>query len=945
MGNPDKDKKGTPGADDDPGAESPTVGDTLDADRTTMVFPPEIPDFLRGDSGEIRRDLPGGGLFSPPDGTGSGGRGVLSAHEMSSMPPSSGAPSSAPPPAPPSALKSAPLLAEFHHLILDGRTFHEHVETMDEFFREGAYPHYWSQFELMRRYSVLAGLPGGEEFAGILASDPPAAKEDDLSHGGEDEETDLGAEFDIMEAVRGRIKVGSAIAERFDIKYVLRNIHREALFSSRPPQEHEEAEEAKRKLWETVQQQWTTICRDPSSKYFFTGVLGFGNGSFGPDTALKCPRVLKAADLPSLGVDPQTDDEYLAEILRFRTLFLLITRKAFDSESPDDHRTIPYYRVGYLFAQIAALLSEKLGKRLNGTQRDIRSNIPNVENKPYANKTTATRERMRDGTVCSMDEFCVYAPSLLLFPEGTDPSVVDSYIKCNLSLIFPDNSKRGGDSFGTGRSACCVQEDFITMDLMILADRFGLLEKEEYKKVFNALHLYRKMQYIKHFHYDPDSSRDPDKTRRSLMDLLHRMSYKRQGRQISVASLGHGDMVLENLMMETGKVSKISAVDIDIHAKFDETEERVSHDGLVKETIVGVLDKVERSPGADDQSAVQDGHIYKESPDVRKKIMDSLDTSDLVVAGDVLHETSDPYAYVRDLWDKVAPGGILYITEPVHCQVVDQITDESVNHYDRTRWAASMLPLEDYFNIVAFLKIMGANIKAIGVVPGTFAGANDSYSRISIVLKKPADVQRKPGEYRGIDYELPYERSPEEWDQKLERVEDIFKVWPLSTIEDPKQRDRLLDTLNNNVRTCSMGELQTQGFGYNKNGEFNMKYGDVKREVIKWLIPLWEVYGYVADQGWHLDPGRAQCKAYERHTSAAMPYPIEKIEKSFGPLPKEILSKNHLAGEVRALEHLLRTSGYNGGTSAATVSTGDAGSSIEPLGVRAVLGQGWGGGL
>jgi len=858
-----------------------------------------------------------------------------------------------PPDLPPDIVfaKTRPLLGEYDDLVVDGQPFKEYVAVLDNFFRNNGLTHYWAKFELMRRYSVLTGLPGGEVLAALLNSqsvpkkpEEPEEQSPDIS----DESTDLGRDFDVIQEVRGRIQVSGPLADRFDIKKVLRNIPREALFSSRAPSEHEEADDAKRRLWETVNERWKAICRDPSSRYFFTEILGFGNGTFGPDTALKCPRVLKTADLPVLGVDPQTQEEYLAEILRFRTLFLLITRKSFDSGSSDDQKSIPYYRVGYLFAQIAALLSEKLGKILEGTPHDIKANLPNVENEPYSTKTSATQNMFgHGGPNRPLDEFYVHAPSLLLFPPGTDPSIIDSYIKCNLSLIFPDNGREDRESFGTEPSACCVQEDFITMDLMILADRFGLFEnpkyKKDYRELFNALGLYRKMQYVKHYHSDAEASRDPDKTRVPLLNFVQRLFEKRQGKPITVSSLGHGDGVLERLMMESGSIGILTAVDIDPNARFDQTDVRQKYNGNYRETIVGVSDKLERNSATGSMDSVTGtGSIYRESPDVRRRVMDSLQEADVVVAADVLHETSDPYAYIRGLWDKVAPGGYLYIVDPIHCEAVDEVTKMSVNNYDRTKWAASMLPLEDHFNMIGGLKMMGAIIKNISVVPGTYAGYNDSYSRVTIVLKKPAILPRKPGEYRGVDYDMPYERSLEDWDKELQRVEDIFEVWPLSTITSATQRQRLLETLNNNVRNCTVGDLKAPGFGIDPaTGRFSMKYKDVKKEVIKWLIPVHEVYGYIVQHGWHREPRRGQCKAYERYVVAAMPYPLEKIRRSFGEIPPEILSKNHLAGEVRALESLLRNASYNCGLPTGSLQE-DAEITTEPLAVIADLGDGWG---
>jgi|GEM_PF-3518814 len=817
-------------------------------------------------------------------------------------------------------------LKEFLDVKLDGKTLRDHIAVLQRFFKEDALPHDWAQIEMMRMYRNFT-YPGKD---GLLPL------EFLRTSSGAEEADDFGPEFDIIEGVRSRLgaeAIPDGVFDNFNLKKHL--IPREALFSSRPSHEHEEAEVAKAELWKEVKEKWARICSDPNSNYFFADILSFGQDPFSPDTALKCPRVLTALDLPGLGINPQTNDEYMAEIIRFRTLFLLIARKSFSQDIPDEDRNIPYYRVAYLFAQVAALLSEQLGNKLKGSPEDIRSNVPRVEDHPFAHKIKTPRREHTDGPACSVSEFSVHSPSLLMFPPGSSVDAVDVYIKCNLSLILPNRLSKSAESFASINSALCVQEDFLTMDLTILADRFGLLEK--YKDVFNALNCYRRMQYFKHFHWDPESSKDPDRNRRPLKYLVDAMAKKR-GRSISVASLGSSDMINEELMMSTGIVSKITAVDVDPEATFAETEVREGEDGKVKETIVGIFDKMRKSSGPDD--------LYQEDAEVRPRIMEALDVSDLVVAADVLHEVADPYRYVRDLWDKVAPGGSIYITEPVHCEAIDSVTTKSVNHYDKTKWAASMLPLEDYFNMIAFLNMTGAQIKAISVVPGTFAGYNDSYSRISIVLKKPAEPSgKKTTGYRGIDYELPYERSPEEWEQQLEKVEDIFQVWPLSTITDPAQRERLLETLNSNVKNCPLGDLRTSGFGLGKDGQISLKYRNVKREVIKWLLPISDVASYAAHHSLHLDPWTAQERVCDIRSVSARPYPIDKIQRVFGKMPEEFWKKNHLAAEVRFLDYLLRTAELNDGQQQTSLGAVDEEEEMpqKRLGVVANLGKGWGG--
>lgn len=823
-------------------------------------------------------------------------------------------------------------LKEFLDVDLDGKSLRQHISVLRKFFKEEAIPHDWAQVEMMRMYRDFTFSDKQE----VLPLDFPQKP----SSGEDGEGPDFGPEFDVTTGVRTRLgaeAIPAGVSDRFNLRKILSAYPREALFSSRPTHENEDAEAAKTELWKEVKEKWARICKDPNSNYFFADILSYGQDPFSPDTALKCPRVLIAHDLPGLGINPQSNEEYMAEIIKFRTLFSLIARKSFSPDIPDESRDIPYYRVAYLFAQIAALLSEELGKRLKGTSLDIRSSLPHIENNPYGHKIKPSRREFPDGPACSTDDFCVHAPSLLMFPPGSSVEAVDVYIKCNLSLVLPNRTSGNGEVFGIEDSALCVQEDFITMDLMILAEKFGLIEK--YKDVFNALNCYRKMQYIKHFHWDPDSSKDSDRNRRPLKHLVEAMAKKRGG-TISVASLGSGDMILEKLMMATGKVSNLTAVDVDGDSIFAETEIRLSADKKVKETIVGVRDKIQKGDGASGNG----DSLYKENSDVMPRVMKALDVSDLVVAADVLHEVADPYAYVRGLWDKVAPGGSLYITEPVHCEAIDSVTKKSVNHYDKTRWAASMLPLEDYFNMIAFLNMTGAQIKAISVVPGTFAGYNDSYSRISIVLKKPAEPSEKRANvYRGIDYELPYERSPEEWERQLEKVEDIFEVWPLSSITNLAQRERLLETLNNNVRSCSIGDLRTSGFGYGKDGRISLKYNDVKKEVIKWLLPIHEVASYAAHNGLHREPWIAQNRICESRSVDARPYPLEKAQRVFGKMSEESWKKNHLAAEVRVLDHLLRTAERNSGTQKPVGAEEDPEKGPERLGISVNLGKGWGG--
>lgn len=468
-------------------------------------------------------------------------------------------------------------------------------------------------------------------------------------------------------------------------------------------------------------------CDDPNSPHFFTKVPGYGKNGFSSQTAANCPREI--VGLEEFGVV----DNDSSEFLRYRLFFFELWHRSMDAfKSSGDGAC---HREAYTMAQITA---DETLDQFSADGRDW-ATIP-----PKGRK--------------------VPAPSLKLFLgekfEGAEGvQKVDDYIRATLSLIFPDK-KEGGLVKENGEFENLVQEEFAIFDLIALADKFDLYGK--YQKVFDAIFAYRRAQFTVNFHFNPEATKHPDSKKVSLVQIFKDF-YDRAGRLAYVGDWGEGRGQVGKLLLKMGIVSGVYGVDIDHDSASDSRQ--ISGDGQKISDKIGV--------NARDEEEVLE-EIVKRFPKV-----------DVLLACDVVHECSDPTKYIASLQEKVSPGGLIYFTDPHHCEAVDRVTSATVYRFDSSHYQTSMIPLEKWFDIDAYLSIMGWRVQGVHIVPGVAAGFNDPFWRGKHILRK-----LKPGERSPSLYSVP--KNPSEvidGDTQIGEMEDCFKVWPLTLIpSDQKEK-------------------------------------------------------------------------------------------------------------------------------------------------------------
>lgn len=504
----------------------------------------------------------------------------------------------------------------------------------------------------------------------------------------------------------------------------------------------------KRGVADMASESFNASCNDPSSPHFFTKVAGYGSNGFSAETAASCPREILG--LKEFGVVDGDNSEFL----RYRLFFFELWHKAMAAFKNFGEGAC--HRETYTMAQITA------AKTLAQFAEDGSDWVPIP---PKGRK--------------------VPAPSLSLF-EGKDSEnpgdvqEIDSYIKANLSLILPDK-KVGKLVKENGEFENLAQEEFVIFDLIALADRFNLYEK--YREVFDAIFAYRRAQFTVNFHFNPDATKNPDSNKISLINILKEF-YDRMGRLPFIGDWGDGKAQIGKLLLRLGVVSGVYGVDIDHDTDVDRVEELVA--GRYFSTRIGV-----KGMGPEE---------------IMKKIVEMFPRVDTLLACDVVHECSEPRRYIEQLEGKVNEGGVGYFTDPHHCEAVDKVTGATVYRLDSSKYSTSMISLEDWFDVNAYLTLKGWRVRGSHIVPGVAAGYNDPFWRGKHVLHKIPASERSPALY-SVPKDAPYEEvlSPE---IPVVDKQDYFKVWPLSLVPDA-ERERLLGELApymNAIRKEKKGE-------------------------------------------------------------------------------------------------------------------------------------------
>ena len=561
------------------------------------------------------------------------------------------------------------------------------------------------------------------------------------------------------------------------------------------------------------------------------------------DLALRCPRTINCNfDIsPGLGtVDLGDSDRMAAVALRRQAIFSHLSQHALSIKDTEKYE--PLHREAYMLAQAATLAGDQSG---------------------YTIAQPGRKEGM-------------FAPSLAFVDRfKDDKEKAKSFINARLALLLPTRKGAADQSLVTEERTedghyrvkfkDVVQEDFITLDLISFAKEVGVWE--EYKDVFDALYYYRQRQFIvDDFHL---ASTTKDKDRMLLMDLLKLVTAENGGCQKpSLASFGCGQGLFEKLLMAHGDVDSVIAVD--------------KHPGKRA--------KIERAGPKFKIIFVPERYQKKDSKAFMRTTLGCLSPANIVVAADSLHETDNPKAYFIEIFkEEVRPRDYLYVSDPVHCTAVEDLTSDVLNRFDGTPYLSSMISLEDYLDILAYLRAVGGEVVARTIVP---FGYGDTFIRISLVIKKLPKEQ--------IPYYIP--QGPEINKQKPIVVdEDIFEVFPFNLISQD-QRDTVLNFTGRGFATSLSRPIL-----------FSEVRAFVISRLLKFLPPVgasgirrntkdsvdWEVSRY---KSFRSHPG---VKKYLREKKC-YPYPIDDLLRFSGDPEDELRTRNRIAADVIALRGLLR---------------------------------------
>lgn len=506
----------------------------------------------------------------------------------------------------------------------------------------------------------------------------------------------------------------------FDYQAVLSSIDASHFYSSLEPEvdEGESSQLLKQSLRRGIYNEWRQS-RDILTRPDLQHVASYCTNL---DLALNCPRVLSGVEgLKALGTWGVTNFDAV-EALRYQTMFCLASHRAFKMPPKKGQG---YHRQAYMLAQIAAVIGGEVGAYAEIPPRNV--SLP--------------------------------APSLALDLDDCTKEEMRSFIDARISLLLPDRGVNliltaAGDS-----ARRVVQESMVSSDIIALSKKVGLYD--EYKAIFDALFYLRQVQFFETFHFHPET---PDTRRWSLADVFKNY-FERNSKLPAVGSFGSGkNCLMEQEIMRRGWAEYARAVDKDDGTTGD-TEAAFSGGGVDFKSY-GI-----KGMNLEDK---------KIADELREKVLNNLGGSDVIVAADSLHETDHPRQYLADLYLKALnDGGYLYVSDPIHCVAVDGVTQITLNHFDNTRHPSSMLSLEDYLEVIWYLKIKGAIVESISVVPSPFAGYGDEYWRLNFTLHKPISGTT-------LDYEIPGE-SIEKSKDVLTSDEQIFKIWPFSLINEDER--------------------------------------------------------------------------------------------------------------------------------------------------------------
>ncbi len=441
----------------------------------------------------------------------------------------------------------------------------------------------------------------------------------------------------------------------------------------------------------------------------FLKVSAFNDeNGFSFDIAALCPRTLGRSDLELFGLTARDITPETA--LKFQLFSIELSRRTLKERQG--------HRATYFIEQGAILVSDLLGSK---------GSLPN-------GKT-------------------FLAPSLALL-DGSTEDEVRAYIDAMLTLLVPEK----GDELvsDTNKVKGFIQEDFISVDLRILANKYGLTD--EYAQIFSDILACQQVQNRSHL--APLVLQVWDSIVAERMKRFSPHNLEAVVDNLQAASFGHGQGLLEKYLFQGRCFGSMKGVDV-----HNGDRESVDEDGCK-------FVKVDARKGG--KSSIEDS-------------LAEIPQSDLVMALDSLHETANPSKVWQGLLDKVEPGGRLFVVDPVYLDSIDHLTPITTFVFDNTNFPESMRPLPDFLDWIGYATLKGFKVEMVRILPGTYFGYGDTFWRVAIILRKSTS----PPKYH----------IPEECYQMtgiVEKPEDVFQMWPFSKMK-PEDQQKLLDELKDEV--------------------------------------------------------------------------------------------------------------------------------------------------
>ena len=554
----------------------------------------------------------------------------------------------------------------------------------------------------------------------------------------------------------------------------------------------------------------------------FPKVSAFNDeNGFSFDIAAFCPRTLGRSDLDLFGLTEKDISPDTA--LKFKLFSIELSRKTLKERQG--------HRATYFIEQGAILVSDLLG---------VKGSLPNGK---------------------------VFLASSLALLDGATIDEVRAYIDAMLTLLIPEK----GESLvsDTNKVKGFVQEDFVSVDLRILAHKYGLTD--EYAQIFSDILACQQVQNRSHLAplvLQVWDSIIAEKMRGISVDELEAVIDN-----LRMASFGHGQGLLEKYLFQGRCFGSVKGVDV-----HNGDRENVSEDGCD-------FVKVDSRKGG--KAAIEDS-------------LEEIPPSDLVMALDSLHESANPSRVWQGLLDKVVPGGRLFVVDPVYLDSIDHLTPITTFVFDNTNFPESMKSLPDFLDLVGYATLKGFKVEMVRILPGTYFGYGDTFWRIAIILRKSTSTPK---------YHIPDEAR--EMTGTVEKPEDVFKMWPFNKIK-PEDHPKLLNELQGDV--------------------VGVPYAVLCGEVVKALFPerrnLRSKGGHMIPEDSLKDPDALDGDSVVKQISDAaegkmnakleagiaqnLPYPFLKdFFARHGIVDADLDFTNVTSGGVRLLKKILRTIGID----------------------------------